>query len=59
MHVGALKEALLAGLLARLRAGQTTAAAKVWAEAGGLTVQGWQAGVDTAGQSGVSGLAGQ
>lgn len=59
MHVGVLKEALLVGLLALFWAGQTTAAAEAGAEAGGLTVKGWQASVDTAGQSGVSGLAGE
>lgn len=55
MHVGVLKEALLVGILALLGAGQTG----VWGEAGGLAVEWWQASVDTAGQSGVSGLAGE
>lgn len=34
-------------------------AVKVWVEAGGLAVKWRQAGVDTAGQGGVGGLAGE
>lgn len=52
MHVRVLKEALLE-ILALL------GAVELWREAGGLTVKWWQASVDTAGQSGVGGLAGE
>lgn len=62
VHVGVLKEALLAGLLALLgggRAAVAAAAAQAGVEAGGLAVERRQAGVDAAGQSRVGGLAGE
>lgn len=52
-------EAVFARLLSLLQSGQATVAAKVGAEAGGLAVDGRQAGVDATGQGGVSGLAGE
>lgn len=59
MRVRVWKEALLVGILALSGAGQGTVAAQVWPQTGGLTVQRWQASVDAAAQSGVSGLAGE
>lgn len=54
-----MKEIVLAGVLVLFEGGQATMAVKVWVEAGGLAVQWRQAGVDTAGQGGVGGLAGE
>lgn len=51
-----MKEALLVGILGLFWGGQTTIAAEGWVEVGGLTVEGGQASMDTAGQTGVSGL---
>lgn len=59
VHVRVLKEAVLAGVLAFFKGGQATMAVEVWVEAGGLAVKWRQTGVDTAGQGGVGGLAGE
>lgn len=59
VYVGVLKEIVLAGVLALFEGGQATMAVEVWVEAGGLAVKGGQASVDTAGQSGIGGLAGE
>lgn len=59
VYVGVLKEIVLAGVLALFEGGQATMAVEVWVEAGGLAVKRRQASVDTAGQGGVGGLAGE
>lgn len=59
VHVGALKEVVLAGVLALSERGQAPVAAEVWVEAGGLAVERGKASVDAAGQGGIGGLAGE